>query len=115
MLSHRIKAALGAITTVGLLGLFAVPGEVRAAAVVVTVSDASGTVPGAFVALVNGTTKEAIDAAITNASGVANLDSGSTALTATKLVVSKPGYNTNGVSSVSATRRSCRGGTSSRT
>jgi hypothetical protein len=32
MLSHRIKAALGAITTVGLLGLFAVPGEVRAAA-----------------------------------------------------------------------------------
>jgi hypothetical protein len=103
MLAHRIKAALGAITTVGLLGLFAVPGEVRAAAVVVTVSDASGTVPGAFVALVNGTTKEAIDAAITNASGVANLDSGSTALTATKLVVSKPGYTTNGVSSVSAT------------
>lgn len=103
MLAHRIKAALGAITAVGLLGLFALPGEVHAAAVVVTVSDASGTVSGAFVALVNGTTKEAIDAAITNASGVANLDSGSTALTATKLVVSKSGYSTNGVSSVSAT------------
>jgi len=103
MLAHRIKATIGAITAVGLLGLFAIPSEVHAAAVVVTVSDASGTVPGAFVALVNGTTKEAIDAAITNASGVANLDSGSTALTATKLVVSKPGYTTNGVSSVSAT------------
>ena len=103
MLAHRIKAALGAITAVGLLGLFALPGAVHAAAVVVTVSDASGTVPGAFVALVNGTTKEAIDAAITNASGVANLDSGSTALTATKLVVSKPGYSTTGVASVSAT------------
>ena len=103
MFTHRLKAALGAITTVGLLGFFALPGEVHAAAVVVTVSDASGTVPGAFVALVNGTTKEAIDAAITNASGVANLDSGSTALTATKLVVSKPGYSTTGVASVSAT------------
>ena len=38
MLAHRIKAALGAITAVGLLGLFALPGEVHAAAVVVTVS-----------------------------------------------------------------------------
>jgi hypothetical protein len=103
MFTRRIKNALGAITAISLLGFFAVPSEVHAAAVVVTVSDASGTIPGAFVALVNGTTKEAIDAAITDAFGVANLDSGSAALSATKLVVSKPGYTTSGVSSVSAT------------
>ena len=41
MLSHRFKAALGAITTVGLLGLFAVPGEVHAA-ITVTITDSSG-------------------------------------------------------------------------
>jgi hypothetical protein len=102
MFTRRIKTALGTITAVGLLGLFAVPSEVHAASVVVTVSDASGTIPGAFVALVNGTTKEAIDAAITDASGVANLDSGSNALSATKLVVSKPGFTTSGTSTVSA-------------
>jgi predicted phage tail protein len=68
MLSHRFKAALGAITTVGLLGLFAVPGEVHAA-ITVTITDSSGAaVGGAFVAVLN-SDGDAVDSAITAKDG----------------------------------------------
>jgi hypothetical protein len=73
MLSHRIKAALGAITTVGLLGLFAVPGEVHAA-ITVTVTDSSGAaVGGAFVAVLN-SDGDAVDSAITAKDGTVSVN-----------------------------------------
>ena len=97
MLSHRIKAALGAITTVGLLGLFAVPGEVHAA-IAVTVTDSSGAaVGGAFVAVLN-SDGDAVDSAITAKDGTVSVNEAGGA----GLVVAAPGFQTKTASSATA-------------
>ena len=97
MLSHRIKAALGAITTVGLLGLFAVPGEVRAA-IAVTVTDSSGAaVGGAFVAVLN-SDGDAVDSAITAKGGTVSVNESGGA----GLVVAAPGFQTKTASGATA-------------
>jgi hypothetical protein len=97
MLSHRIKAALGAITTVGLLGLFAVPGEVRAA-IAVTVTDSSGAaVGGAFVAVLN-SDGDAVDSAITAKDGTVSVNEAGGA----GLVVAAPGFQIKTASSATA-------------
>lgn len=97
MLSHRFKAALGAITTVGLLGLFAVPGEVRAA-IAVTVTDSSGAaVGGAFVAVLN-SDGDAVDSAITAKDGTVSVNEAGGA----GLVVAAPGFQTKTASSATA-------------
>ena len=97
MLSHRIKAALGAITTVGLLGLFAVPGEVHAA-IAVTVTDSSGAaIGGAFVAVLN-SDGDAVDSAITAKDGTVSVNEAGGA----GLVVAAPGFQTKTASSATA-------------
>ena len=97
MLSHRIKAALGAITTVGLLGLFAVPGEVHAA-ITVTVTDSSGAaVGGAFVAVLN-SDGDAVDSAITAKDGTVSVNESGGA----GLVVAAPGFQTKTASGATA-------------
>ena len=97
MLSQRIKAALGAITTVGLLGLFAVPGEVHAA-IAVTVTDSSGAaVGGAFVAVLN-SDGDAVDSAITAKDGTVSVNEAGGA----GLVVAAPGFQTKTASSATA-------------
>ena len=97
MLSHRIKAALGAITTVGLLGLFAVPGEVRAA-IAVTVTDSSGAaIGGAFVAVLN-SDGDAVDSAITAKDGTVSVNEAGGA----GLVVAAPGFQTKTASGATA-------------
>ena len=97
MLSHRIKAALGAITTVGLLGLFALPGEVHAA-IAVTVTDSSGAaVGGAFVAVLN-SDGDAVDSAITAKDGTVSVNEAGGA----GLVVAAPGFQIKTASSATA-------------
>ena len=97
MLSHRIKAALGAITTVGLLGLFALPGEVHAA-IAVTVTDSSGAaVGGAFVAVLN-SDGDAVDSAITAKDGTVSVNEAGGA----GLVVAAPGFQTKTASGATA-------------
>jgi hypothetical protein len=97
MLSHRIKAALGAITTVGLLGLFAVPGEVHAA-ITVTVTDSAGAaVGGAFVAVLN-SDGDAVDSAITAKDGTVSVNESGGA----GLVVAAPGFQTKTASGATA-------------
>jgi hypothetical protein len=87
MFTRRIKTALGTITAVGLLGLFAVPSEVRAA-ITVTVTDSSGAaVGGAFVAVLN-SDGDALDSAITAKDGTVSVDESSGA----GLVVAAPGF-----------------------
>ena len=97
MLAHRIKAAIGAITAVGLLGLFALPGEVHAA-ITVTVTDSSGTaVGGAFVAVLN-SDGDAVDSAITAKDGTVSVNEAGGA----GLVVAAPGFQTKTASSATA-------------
>lgn len=97
MLSHRIKATLGAITTVGLLGLFAVPGEVHAA-ITVTVTDSSGAaVGGAFVAVLN-SDGDAVDSAITAKDGTVSVNEAGGA----GFVVAAPGFQIKTASSATA-------------
>ena len=97
MLSHRFKAALGAITTVGLLGLFAVPGEVHAA-ITVTITDSSGAaVGGAFVAVLN-SDGDAVDSAITAKDGTVSVNEAGGA----GLVVAAPGFQIKTASSATA-------------
>ena len=97
MLAHRIKATLGAITAVGLLGLFALPSEVHAA-ITVTVTDSSGTaVGGAFVAVLN-SDGDAVDSAITAKDGTVSVNEAGGA----GLVVAAPGFVTKTASSAAA-------------
>ena len=97
MLAHRIKAAIGAITAVGLLGLFALPGEVHAA-ITVTVTDSSGTaVGGAFVAVLN-SDGDAVDSAITAKDGTVSVNESGGA----GLVVAAPGFQTKTATSATA-------------
>jgi len=97
MLAHRIKATIGAITAVGLLGLFALPSEVHAA-ITVTVTDASGTaVGGAFVAVLN-SDGDAVDSAITAKDGTVSVNEAGGA----GLVVAAPGFVTKTASSAAA-------------
>ena len=87
MFTRRIKTALGTITAVGLLGLFAVPSEVHAA-ITVTVTDSSGAaVGGAFVAVLN-SDGDALDSAITTKEGTVSVDESGGA----GLVVAAPGF-----------------------
>jgi uncharacterized spore protein YtfJ len=87
MFTRRIKTALGTITAVGLLGLFAVPSEVHAA-ITVTVTDSSGAaVGGAFVAVLN-SDGDAIDSAITAKDGTVSVNES----TGAGLVVAAPGF-----------------------
>ena len=87
MFTRRIKTALGTITAVGLLGLFAVPSEVRAA-ITVTVTDSSGAaVGGAFVAVLN-SDGDALDSAITAKDGTVSVNESGGA----GLVVAAPGF-----------------------
>ena len=87
MFTRRIKTALGTITAVGLLGLFAVPSEVHAA-ITVTVTDSSGAaVGGAFVAVLN-SDGDAIDSAITAKDGTVSVNES----TGSGLVVAAPGF-----------------------
>ena len=89
MFTRRIKTALGTITAVGLLGLFAVPSEVRAA-ITVTVTDSSGAaVGGAFVAVLN-SDGDALDSAITAKDGTVSVNEAGGA----GLVVAAPGLQT---------------------
>jgi hypothetical protein len=97
MLAHRVKATIGAITAVGLLGLFALPGEVHAA-ITVTVTDSSGTaVGGAFVAVLN-SDGDAVDSAITAKDGTVSVNETGGA----GLVVAAPGFVTKTASGASA-------------
>ena len=97
MLAHRIKATIGAITAVGLLGLFALPSEVQAA-ITVTVTDSSGTaVGGAFVAVLN-SDGDAVDSAITAKDGTVSVNEAGGA----GLVVAAPGFVTKTASSAAA-------------
>ncbi|NQW59970.1 carboxypeptidase regulatory-like domain-containing protein [bacterium] len=97
MLAHRIKATIGAITAVGLLGLFALPSEVHAA-ITVTVTDSSGTaVGGAFVAVLN-SDGDAVDSAITAKDGTVSVNETGGA----GLVVAAPGFQTKAASSAIA-------------
>ena len=87
MFTRRIKTALGTITAVGLLGLFAVPSEVHAA-ITVTVTDSSGAaVGGAFVAVLN-SDGDALDSAITTKEGTVSVNESGGA----GLVVAAPGF-----------------------
>ena len=87
MFTRRIKVALGTITAVGLLGLFAVPSEVHAA-ITVTVTDSSGAaVGGAFVAVLN-SDGDALDSAITAKDGTVSVNESGGA----GLVVAAPGF-----------------------
>ena len=87
MFTRRIKTALGTITAVGLLGLFAVPSEVHAA-ITVTVTDLSGAaVGGAFVAVLN-SDGDAIDSAISAKDGTVSVNESGGA----GLVVAAPGF-----------------------
>ena len=87
MFTRRIKTALGTITAVGLLGLFAVPSEVHAA-ITVTVTDSSGAaVGGAFVAVLN-SDGDALDSAITAKDGTVSVNESGGA----GLVVAAPGF-----------------------
>lgn len=75
-----------------LLGVFAMPGVAHAAKFTVTVTDGSLALGGSFVVAVNSTTGTAIDAAITDSSGNAELDLGSVDAAQVKLTVSRQGY-----------------------
>lgn len=97
MFTRRIKTALGTITAVGLLGLFAVPSEVRAA-ITVTVTDSSGAaVGGAFVAVLN-SDGDALDSAITAKDGTVSVNESGGA----GLVVAAPGFQIKTSSSATA-------------
>jgi len=97
MLAHRLKAAIGAITTASLLGLFALPGEVHAA-ITVTVTDSAGTaVGGAFVAVLN-SDGDAVDSAITAKDGTVSVNESGGA----GLVVAAPGFQTKTASGATA-------------
>ena len=92
-----MKATLGVVTAVGLLGLFALPGEVRAA-IAVTVTDSSGTaVGGAFVAVLN-SDGDAVDSAITAKDGTVSVNESGGA----GLVVAAPGFQTKTASGATA-------------
>lgn len=99
----KFTRSIAAVVSVAVVGLFAAPHVARADSVTVTVSSGSENIAGAFVALVNMTTGSAVDGAITGSNGQAALDSGSTALASTKVVVSKPGFDTATTTSVAAT------------
>jgi hypothetical protein len=97
MFTRRIKTALGTITAVGLLGLFAVPSEVHAA-ITVTVTDSSGAaVGGAFVAVLN-SDGDALDSAITAKDGTVSVNESGGA----GLVVAAPGFQIKTSSSATA-------------
>ena len=99
---RRFTRSIAAVASVAVIGLFAVPEIAHAESVTVTVTSGTDNIAGAFVALVNTTTGSAVDGAITGSNGQAALDSGSTALGSTKVVVSKPGYDTATVTTVTA-------------
>jgi hypothetical protein len=99
---RRFTRSIAAVASVATIGLFAIPEVAHAAALTVTVTSGSENVPGAFVALVNTTTGAAIDGAITGSDGKASLDSGSAALGTTKVIVSKPGFDSATTTTVAA-------------
>ena len=99
----RIRSFVVSSVSIAMLGVFALPGVARAATVVVTVTDGSTVVAGAFVAVVDTSNSgSAVDAVVSGADGTASLNVGSVALANLKVIVSRQGFETATTASVSA-------------
>jgi len=94
----KFKRIVSTVATVGVLGLFAVPGEVHAAAVTITITDTNGVVvPRAFVVALNAD-GDATDSAISGADGAVSVNEAGAA----SLIVSASGFQTKTSASVAA-------------
>ena len=109
-MSRLSKRSISAALTIGLIGLFAVPGEVRAAEQTFTVVDGAGVpIPNAFIAIVKAD-GDAVDGSITGADGTAKFDDAN----ASGYIVTAPGYKPKTGSSVATATVTLEASTNSR-
>lgn len=109
-MSRLWKRSISTALTVGLIGLFAVPGEVRAVEQTFTVVDGAGVpIPNAFVAIVK-SDGDAVDGSITGTDGTAKFDD----TNASGYIVTAPGFKPKTGNSVASATVTLEASTNSR-